>query len=124
MEVSNIQPTPDIPVIGIWLDVIAVIRRLSKPYMLKYGLAPGVTYADHGRDLLTRLTKENVLCTTKGLGFNRPNIFDLVTRPELRNGRVRMVNLLNQRQTELPILSVTNLEAIRHNLVTIETPPA
>ena len=106
---SGTQPTPDIPAIGIWADVMAVIRRLAKPYMLKYGLAPGVSYADHGRDLLFRMEKENVLCTLNGLRWNRPNNFDLVLNHELRSGAVRMVNLLNQRETELPILTVEEL---------------
>ena len=43
MEASGTQPTPDIPVIGIWLDVMAVLRRLTRPYQLRYGLAPNVT---------------------------------------------------------------------------------
>lgn len=111
-EASGTQPTPDIPVIGIWLDVMAVLRRLTRPYQLRYGLAPNVTYSDHGRDLLARLTKENVLCTTKGLTYNRQNLFNLVSNAELRNGSVRMCNLLNQRQTELPIMSEEELMGI------------
>lgn len=112
LEASGTNPTPNLPGIAIWLDVMAVIRRLTQPYTLKYGLAPGVTYADHGRDLLSRLTKENVLCTTKGLVFNRRDIFANVTNPELRNGTVRLVNLLDQRQTECPILTVEQLMGI------------
>ena len=112
MEASGTQPTPDIPVIGIWLDVMAVLRRLTRPYQLRYGLAPNVTYSDHGRDLLARLTKENVLCTTKGLTYNRQNLFSLVTNAELRSGSVRMCNLLDQRQTELPIMTEEELMGI------------
>ena len=46
---SGSQPTPDLPTISVWLDVMAVFRRNAKPYSFKYPLAPGVTYADHGR---------------------------------------------------------------------------
>ena len=56
---------------------MAVFRRNRASYRLKYELAPGVTYSDHGRDLLYRLNKENQLCSTKGLVYNRPNIFAL-----------------------------------------------
>ena len=111
-EASGTQPTPDLPVISIYLDVISVLRRKRKPYMLKYGLAPGVSYSDHGRDLLFRLTKENVLSSTKGLIFNRPNLYALVTNRELRNGTVRMANLLDQSQTELPKLTPEELMGI------------
>ena len=57
------------------------------------------------RDLLARLTKENVLCTTKGLQFDRPDIFALVTNRELAERRVRMVNIMDIQQTELPALT-------------------
>ena len=67
LQASRVQPTPDLPSIAIYLDVMAVFRRNRAPYRLKYELAPGVTYIDHGRDLLYRLNKENQLCTTKGL---------------------------------------------------------
>ena len=77
LEASRVQPTPDLPSIAIYLDVMAVFRRNRAPYRLKYELAPGVTYSDHGRDLLYRLNKENQLCSTKGLVYNRPNIFAL-----------------------------------------------
>ena len=46
---SGSQPTPELPTIAVWLDVMAVFRRNAKPYRMKYALAPGVTYADHGR---------------------------------------------------------------------------
>ena len=111
-EASGTQPTPDIPKIGIWLDVMAVFRRMGTPYMLKYDLAPGVTYSDHGRDLLFRLTKENPLCNTKGLVFNRPNIFGNVTNTELTSGPVRMGNLLDPTFTELPMLTRQELMGI------------
>ena len=109
---SGVQPTPDLPTISIWLDVMCVLRRLYAPFCLQYGLAPGVTYSDHGRDLLFRLTKENVLCTSKGLVFNRQNIFALVTNGELQNGSVRFADLMNPRQTELPSLTVEELMGI------------
>ena len=109
---SGVQPTPDLPVIHVWLDVMCVLRRLSTPYHLKYGLAPGVTYRDHGRDLLFRLLKENVLCSTKGLVFNRPNPFALLTNAELLSGSVTMVNLLDTNATELPRLSPEELMGI------------
>ena len=111
-EASRTHPTPDLPVIAIWLDVMAVLRRRYKPYNLKYGLVPGVTYSDHGRDLLDRLTKENVLCTTKGLNFARPNIFALVANRELQGGQVRFANLLDPTQTELPSLTMEELMGI------------
>ena len=53
-EASGTLPTPDLPAIAIWLDVIAIIRRCLKPYHLRYALPPGVSYSDHGRDLLHR----------------------------------------------------------------------
>ena len=118
---SGTQPTPEIPAIGIWADTMAVIRRLSKPYMLKYGLAPGVSYSDHGRDLLFRLGKENVLCTLNGLRWNRPSIFDLVTNRELRSGAIRMVNLLDQSATELPILTIEELMGITLGPFSVES---
>jgi len=62
--------------------------------------------------LLARLTKENILCTTKGLQFARPNIFALITNRELARGSVRMVNLLNIQQTELPALTPEVLSGI------------
>ena len=46
---SGSPPTPDLPSIQVYLDVMAVFRRNAKPYHMKYSLAPGVTYADHGR---------------------------------------------------------------------------
>lgn len=105
LEACHVQPTPDLPSIAVYLDVMAVFRRSATPYYLKYDLVPGVSYSDHGRDLLFRMRKENVLCTTKGLGFNRPNIFALVRNGELAAGTVRLVNLLDQSQTELPTLT-------------------
>ena len=111
-EASGTPPTPDLPKIAIWLDVMAVIRRLRKPYRLRYGLAPGVTYADHGRDLLYRLTKENALCSTKGLGYARQNPFALVTNRELQNGTVKIGNLLDPDFTELPMLTREELMGI------------
>ena len=109
MLASHVQPTPDLPSIGIYLDVMAVLRRFSKPYTLKYPLVPGVSYADHGRDLRFRLTKENVLCSTKGLGFLRRDIFAAVTPRELNTGAVRLANLLDQTQTELPTMTEAGL---------------
>jgi hypothetical protein len=111
-EASGVQPTPDQPVIAIWLDVMAVFRRLFMPYSMKYGLAAGVSYADHGRDLLHRLLKENVLCSTKSLGFLRPNLYALVQNAEILNGSVRVADLLDQTDTELPILSKEELMGI------------
>ena len=35
-EASGTQPTPNLPKIAIWLDVMTEIRRLSKPYYLRY----------------------------------------------------------------------------------------
>ena len=55
---------------------------------------------------------ECTLYTTKGLTYNRQNLFSLVTNAELRNGSVRMCNLLNQRQTELPIMTEEELMGI------------
>ena len=111
-EPSGTLPTPDLPKIHIWLDVQAAFRRRDKPFELKYGLAPGVTYSDHGRDLLSRLTKENALCCTKGLGFNRPDLFARVTQREIRDGTVRIANLLNAVQTELPALTEEEIMGI------------
>ena len=71
-----------------------------------------VSYYPFLRDLLARLTKENILCTTKGLQFARPNIFALITNRELARGSVRMVNLLNIQQTELPALTPQVLSGI------------
>ena len=34
-EASGTPPTPDLPVISVWLDVMAVFRRNSKPYYLR-----------------------------------------------------------------------------------------
>ena len=82
-EASGTQPTPHLPVIAIWLDIIDVLRRMGTPYHMKYELANGVSYSDHGRDLLSRLTKENALCCSKGLVYNRPNPFALVTNRDL-----------------------------------------
>ena len=56
-----------------------------------------------------RLLKENVLCSTKSLTFNRNNIFSLVSNAELNNGTVQMVNLLDPVQTELPVLTIEEL---------------
>ena len=109
---SGSNPTPDLPTIHVFQEVMAVLRRMAKPYRLKYELAPGVTYADHGRDLLARLTKENVLCSTKGLVFNRPNIFARVTPRELANGTVTMVNILDLTQTNAPVLATAELGGI------------
>ena len=85
---------------------------MLKPYLLKYILAPGVTYSDHGRDTLLRLMKENVLCSTKDLIFQRPDLYRLVTDAEIRNGTVRLANLLDQTQTELPTLTREELTGI------------
>ena len=111
-EASGVLPTPHRSTIAIWLDVMAVFRRSATPYSLKYGLAPGVSYSDHGRDLRYRLTKENVLCSTKGLIFNRPNLYALVQNGEIQNGTVRVANLLNPNHTELPVLSREELMGI------------
>ena len=48
-QASGSPPTPDLPTIHVYQDVMAVFRRNAKPYNLKYSLAPGVTYADHAR---------------------------------------------------------------------------
>ena len=109
---SGSPPTPDLPTIHVVQEVMAVLRRNAKPYRLKYGLAPGVTYADHGRDLLARLTKENALCSTKGLVYNRQNIFAHVTPRELANGTVRRVNILNLAETNLPVMAPEELSGI------------
>ena len=102
---SGVQPTPDLPTIHVWLDVMCVLRRLMTPYYLQYPLAPGVTYSDHGQDLRDRLPKENVLCSTKGLGFIRPDPYALVRQGELNNGTVRMANLFDRNQTGLPSMT-------------------
>ena len=118
---SGVQPTPDQPEISIWLDVMCVLWRLCTPYSLQYGLVPGVSYADHGRDLLMRLTKENSLCGTKGLVFNRPNMFALVTNREILNGSVTMANLMDPRQTELPGLTPEELMGITLGPLSIDS---
>ena len=99
---AGVQPTPHLPGISIWHDVMCVLRRRMTPYYLKYELAPGVTYSDHGQDLRDRLPKENVLCSTKSLVFNRPDPYALVRAPELNNGSVIRANLLDPNQTRLP----------------------
>ena len=119
-EASGTMPTPDLPKIAIWLYIIAVIRRLGTPFHLTYGLAPGVSYSDHGRDILSRLTKENPLCSTKGLVFNRRDPFSLVRNPELRNGSVRMANLLNPAETHLPNLTLEELMGITLGPMTVD----
>ena len=48
-QASGSPPTPDLPTIHVYQDVMAVFRRNAKPYHMKYPLVPGVTYADHGR---------------------------------------------------------------------------
>ena len=53
-EASGSMPTPDQPKIAIWLDVMAVFRKMSKPYNLQYDLPPGISYSDQGHDLLAR----------------------------------------------------------------------
>ena len=109
---SGSPPTPDLPSIAVWLDVMAVFRRDATPYRMQYPLAPGVTYADHGRDLLARITRENQLCTTKGLVYDRPDLFANVTNRELATGSVRMINLMNIAETELPQLTPEELGGI------------
>ena len=89
--------------------------------MCRYPLAPGVTYADHGRDLLSRLTKENSLCSTKGLGFLRRNPFAIPTQRELNTGIVRVANLLDPDQTELARLTVEELIGITLGPFQVET---
>lgn len=102
---SGVQPTPDLPSIHVWLDVMCVLRRLMTPYYLQYPLAPGVTYSDHGQDMRDRMPKENVLCSTKGLGFLRADPYALVRQGELNNGTVRMANLYDRNQTGLPAMT-------------------
>ena len=65
----------------------------------------------YDRDLLTRLPKQNMLCTTKNLVYNRP-LFTNVRARELRAGTVRMVNLLNPAETGLPFLTLEELGGI------------
>ena len=95
-----------------------------QPYHLKYSLVPGVTYADHGRDLLNRLLKENVLCSTKGLVFLRPDLYKLPTPRELRDGTVRVANLMNQGQTGLPTLSIEMIMGITLGPLSASNSPA
>ena len=45
---SGVEPTPELPVIAIWLSVMDVIRRGQAPFILQYDLPPGITQADHG----------------------------------------------------------------------------
>ena len=94
------------------------------PYHLKYGLVPGVTYADHGRDLLNRLLKENVLCSIKGYIFLRPDLFKLVTANELRIGTVRLANLLDQNQTGLPAMSMEGVMGFTLGPLSVDSSPA
>lgn len=52
------------------------------------------------------------MCSTKGLEFDRPNVFANVTNRELRGGAVWQANLLDPTQTELPNLTVEELGGI------------
>ena len=61
LEPCGVPPCPNLPKIELWLEVMAAFRRSMTPYNLKYPLVPGVSYGDHGKDLVLRLEKENVL---------------------------------------------------------------
>ena len=53
-----------------------------------------------------------MLCTTKNLIFNR-NIFSQATAQEIQTGSVRLVNLLDPQQTQLPHLTIEELNGIQ-----------
>ena len=55
---------------------------------------------------------ENPLCTTKNVVWARRHIFNVPTAAELRRGRVRLVNLMDPQQTDLPQLDLAHLNCV------------
>ena len=85
------------PEMYVWLSICDVIIRVcSTPFLLSYPTID--TYAQHGTDLLHRLTMENCLSHYNGVTWSR-EIFKRPTQAELRRGHVRAVDALNPAQT-------------------------
>ena len=57
---------------------------------------------------------ENALCSTKTVVWVRPNLFAIPTRAELqrRRGGLRLVNLMDQQQTDLPSFDLAHLNCV------------
>ena len=102
-----------------------------KQYLHSYPLPPGISHADAGRILLQRyrenqnicfvasiyilrLPMENALCTTKTVIWIRRHLFSVPTAAELQRGRggLRLVNLMDQQQTNLPTFDLAHLNCV------------
>ena len=94
----------------VWLLVCDVIvRQYSAPFLLSYRTTD--TYAQHGADLLHRLTMENCLSTFNGVRWSR-DIFKKPTQVELRRRNVRAVNALNPGQTGFVNINLVDLTSV------------
>ena len=94
----------------VWLLVCDVIvRTCSAPFLLSYPTTD--TYAQHGQDLLRRLTMENSLSHFSGITWSR-DIYRRPTQAELRRGHVRQVDVLDPLQTGFFNINLVNLTSM------------
>ena len=82
----------------VWLSVCdVVVRMCSTPVLLSYRTVD--TYAQHGADLMHRLTMENCMSHFSSITWSRQDIYKRPTQVELRRGLVQAVNVFNPVET-------------------------
>ena len=86
------------PNIFIWLCVGDILIRNYTPNF-HHTYATVDTYMQHGDDLRNRIVMENPLSEFSNVTWSRPNIFQKPTQADLRQGRIRRVNLMNPFET-------------------------
>ena len=98
------------PELYVWLSIVdVVVRTCSSPFLLNYRTTD--TYAQHGADLLHRLTMENCLSHFSGVMWSR-DIFKKPTQVELRRRHVTVVNALNPAQTGFSTSTLVDLTSM------------
>ena len=106
----NIPGFENQPEMYVWLLVCdVIIRQCSSPFLLSYPTID--TYAQHGADLLHRLTMENCLSSFVGIRWSR-DIFKKPTQAELRRGHVRLIDALNPAMTGFFNINLVDLASV------------
>ena len=98
----GVEPTPELPVIAIWLALCDILRRRQQPFIYNYEVPPNITMRDHGRVIRYRVDKQNALCQTNGILWKRRNLFQTPSPGELARGDVWVVNLMDPLSSLLP----------------------
>jgi len=125
LEAWERNPTPQVSKIFVILMVCAAVEKeYGVPFQLKFELPPGISYQDHGRNLIRRCEILNWLDKFRtggpgnGFNLNRPFPFSRPTPLQLAQGQlgrfggVRNVNGMRPAQTGFPRLTLGDLTEI------------